>query len=105
MTKTNKSRRKTKKRQDRMAKGFFDTFGGKPKKVGHKRAKSRGTAGYGHPSGYWGKGNPGELLVVRKNGKRVRSNATVSMPLKSLRRLISSARTGKRTSTKVRVRP
>lgn len=45
------------------------------------------------------------LVVTRKNGKRVRSNATVSMPLKSLRRLISSARSGKRTSTKVRVRP
>lgn len=51
------------------------------------------------------KNTSGLLVVTRKNGKRVGSNATVSMPLKSLRRLISSARTGKRTSTKVRVRP
>lgn len=49
--------------------------------------------------------NGPSIIAIRKNGNRVRSNATVSMPLKSLRRLISSARTGKRTSTKVRVRP
>jgi hypothetical protein len=45
------------------------------------------------------------LVVTRKNGKRVRSNAKVSMSLKSLRRLIGSAKAGKRTSVKARVRP
>lgn len=44
------------------------------------------------------------LTAFRKNGKRVKSNTTVKMSLKSLRRLVSAARTGKRAQVKARVR-
>lgn len=96
------SKRKSKKRQDRMAKEFLSSFG-KPKKTGHRRAKSRGTAGFGHPSGYWGK-NPPLLVATKKNGKRVKANTSVKMKLSDLRKLISGARSGKKVRVKARVR-
>jgi hypothetical protein len=40
----------------------------------------------------------------QKNGKRVKSNTTVKMSLKSLRRLVSAARSGKPAKVKARVR-
>ena len=44
------------------------------------------------------------LTAIRKNGKRVKANTSVKMSLKSLRRLVSAARTGKRAEVKARVR-
>lgn len=44
------------------------------------------------------------LTAFRKNGKRVKSNTTLKMSLKSLRRLVSAARSGRTASVKVRGR-
>jgi hypothetical protein len=44
------------------------------------------------------------LTLVRKNGKKVKSNASIKMSLKSLRRLVSAARSGRTASVKVRDR-
>ena len=44
------------------------------------------------------------LTAVKKNGKRVRANTTLKMSLKSLRRLVSAARSGRTASVKVRGR-
>lgn len=44
------------------------------------------------------------LTLVRKNGKKVKANTTLKMSLKSLRRLVSAARSGRTASVKVRGR-
>lgn len=44
------------------------------------------------------------LLALKKNGKRAKANTSVKLSLKSLRRLIAGARSGKRTEVKARVR-
>lgn len=44
------------------------------------------------------------LLALKKNGKRVKANTSVKLSLKSLRRLISAARSGKPAHVKARVR-
>jgi hypothetical protein len=44
------------------------------------------------------------IVLTRKNGKRVKANASVKMSLKSLRRLVSAAKQGRAASVKVRAR-
>ena len=45
------------------------------------------------------------LLEAKTNsGRKVRKNASVTMSLKALRRMLGAARTGKKTSVKARVR-
>jgi hypothetical protein len=44
------------------------------------------------------------LTATRKNGKKVRANARVSMPLKALRRLLGAARRGEKAVVKAVVR-
>lgn len=43
------------------------------------------------------------LEIRRKNGKRAKGNPSVTMGLKTLRRIISGARTGRKVKAKVRV--
>jgi hypothetical protein len=43
------------------------------------------------------------LSAVKKNGKKAKANSSVKLSLKSLRRLLSAARSGKRTAVKARV--
>ena len=44
------------------------------------------------------------LVALKKNGKRAKANTSVKLSLKSLRQLLSGARSGKRTEVKARVR-
>jgi hypothetical protein len=44
------------------------------------------------------------LTVIRKNGKKAKANTSLKMSLKSLRRLVSAARSGRTASVKVRGR-
>ena len=48
--------------------------------------------------------NPPIITVIRRNGQKVKANASVKMSLKSLRRLVSAARTGRTARVKVRGR-
>lgn len=50
------------------------------------------------------KKNTPALVVIRKNGKRVKTNTSIKMSLRDLRRLVSGARTGKKVQVKARVR-
>lgn len=44
------------------------------------------------------------ITVIRRNGQKVKANASIKMSLKSLRRLVSAARQGKTANVKVRGR-
>jgi hypothetical protein len=50
-----------------------------------------------------GRSNPA-LIVIRKNGKRVKTNTSIKMTLRDLRRLVSGARAGKTVRLKARGR-
>ena len=50
------------------------------------------------------KKNAPALIVVRKNGKRVKTNTSIKMSLRDLRRLVSGARAGKIVRLKARGR-
>ena len=50
------------------------------------------------------KKNAPALIVVRKNGKRAKTNTSIKMSLRDLRRLISGARAGKTVRLKARGR-
>ena len=56
-----------------------------------------------YAKGYRDKPNPA-LVVIRKNGKRVKANTSIKMSLRDLRRLVSGARAGKTVQLKARGR-